>query len=109
MSAKHLPNKRRHDAGASSKFVPLGSVDRVLLTGGKNLTMFQSVGIAVVGLCIALGVGVPILVSELSLESTFGRRVSELVLGSGFILLGLLMIANGFVGIVRKIRKAGRA
>ena len=39
----------------------LWAQDKVLLTVGKNLTLFQSVGWAVVGLAFALGIGVPVL------------------------------------------------
>lgn len=69
--------------------------------------MFQSVGLVVFGLCVALGVGVPVLVNEFSLESIFGRNVFTLFFGVATILLGLVMIANGLTGILRR-RQKGR-
>src|SRR5271169_4243775 len=99
---KHKRDKR--DAGPP-KFQPLGSFTRVLLRGGKNLTMFQSVSLAVFGLCVALGVGVPALVGEFSLESSFARMgshyrdVTMLFFGAAMILLALVMITNGLIGV----------
>jgi hypothetical protein len=106
---KHKRDKGQHRAGGTSKFQPTGSFDRVLLRGGKNLTMFQSVGLAIFGLCVALGVGVPVLVNEFSWESTFGRMgyryrdFSSLFFGIATILWGLAMITNGLLGIARRI------
>jgi hypothetical protein len=57
MSTMH---STKHHGGAP-RLVPTGSVDKVLLTGRKNLTLFQSVGLAVVGLAFALGIGVLVL------------------------------------------------
>jgi hypothetical protein len=106
---KHKLNEQRHHTAHTPKFQPTGSFTRVLLTGGKNLTMFQSVGLAIFGVCVALGVGVPALVIEFSWESTFGRMgyryrdVSMLFFGIATILWGLTMITNGLLGVARRM------
>jgi len=104
----------RHHPGHPPRLAPTGSVDRVFLIGGKNLTPFQSVGLAVVGLCFALGVGVPLLVNESYLESQlarFGyhRSLAVMVFGSVMILWGGVMIPNGLLGISRRIWKRNRS
>jgi hypothetical protein len=45
--------------------IPTGSVDRILFLGGKQLTVFQSVGLVVIGVCVAVAIGGSILVNEL--------------------------------------------
>ena len=67
---------RRNKRPALPRLVPTGNVDEVLLTGkshGKNLTLFQSVGLAVLGLCVVLGIGVSAIAGEFSLQSRFER------------------------------------
>jgi hypothetical protein len=100
----------RQHHGNLPRLVPTGSVDKVLLTGGRNLTLFQSVGLVVIGLGVALGAGVPILLNEIYLESRlarygYHRSLSMMVLGSAFILWGAVMIFNGLLGIARRIWK----
>jgi hypothetical protein len=89
------------------RLVPTGSVDKVLLTGGKNLTLFQSVGLVVIGLGVALGAGVPILMYELYFESKFARygysgSLSDRVIACAIILWGAVMLFNGLLGIARR-------
>jgi hypothetical protein len=96
------------------RLVRTGSFDRVLLTGGKNLTLFQSVALVVTGLGVALGAGVPILVHESYLELQLGRfgyhrSLLSIVLGCAFILWGAVMFFNGLLGIARRIWKRNRA
>ena len=90
--------------------MPTGSVDKVLLTGGKNLTLFQSVGLAVIGVGFALGIGVPLLLNEFYLESKWARygyhrSLPFMVLGGGMILWGAVMVLNGLLGIARRIQR----
>jgi hypothetical protein len=104
----------RHRHGNPPRLIPTGSVDKVLLTGGKNPTLFQSVGLAVVGLCFALGIGVPILLNEFYLESQlarygYHRSLPVTVFGSAMILWGTVMIFNGLLGVVRRIRKSNQS
>jgi hypothetical protein len=101
-------DRQRH--GNPPRLVPTGSVDKVLLTGGKNLTLFQSVGLVVIGLGVALGAGVPIIVNELYFESKFARygysgSLPDRVIGSAIILWGAVMLFNGLLGIARRIRR----
>jgi hypothetical protein len=106
MSTMH--NVKRH--GDAPRLVPTGSVDKVLLTGGKNLTLFQSVGLAVIGVGFALGIGVPLLLNEFYLESKWARygyhrSLPFMVLGGGMILWGAVMVLNGLLGIARRIQR----
>jgi hypothetical protein len=88
-------------------------VDKVLLTGGKNLTLFQSVGLVMIGFGVALGIGVPILVNESYLVSRLARfgyqgSLSDRLVATAFLLWGVVMIFNGFLGIARRIRNKSR-
>ena len=85
---------------APTKLVPAGSVNRVLLLGGKNLTVFQSLGLMFMGLCIA-GIGG-------SLVHASGGRLDAiyfLVAGVLLLLWGLVMFLNGVLGVARRLRK----
>jgi len=100
--------RNRQRPWKAPRLVPTGSFDKVLLTGGKNLTLFQSVALAVTGLAIAVGVGVPIFVHESYLESQLGRygyhrSLSDTVIASAFVLWGVVMIFNGLLGIARRL------
>jgi hypothetical protein len=103
-------HRNHDDAEPSPKLVPTGSFDKVLLTGGKNLTLFQSIALIITGFGVALGAGVPIIVNETYLESQLGRygyhrSLSSMIVGSMFILWGAAMLFNGLLGIARRIRK----
>ena len=102
-------HENRHKTGPP-KIVPTGSFDKVLLTGGKNLTHFQSWALIVTGLGVALGVGVPIIVMDRYWESQLGRygysgNSTQKVIGGLVILWGAIMIINGSLGLVRRLRK----
>ena|SRR5215469_25718 len=100
--------RNKHEGtGTTKNFVSLGSIDRVVLTGGSNLTRFQCLGLIVIGLCVAVGIGVPLILGEISLESTFGRQWPALALGASFILLGLLIVSNGVRGLLKRRAKLG--
>jgi hypothetical protein len=103
---------RRHYA---PRLVPTGNVDDVLFTGksrGKDLTLFQSIGLAAFGFCFVLGVGVPAIAFEFILQSDFERMglpyakdLSSILFGSVFCLLGGVWIVMGLVGVIKVIRK----
>jgi hypothetical protein len=98
----------RHDSKAPKRLVPTGSVDEVLLTGStgsKSLTLFQSIGLTITGLGVALGVGAMLIASELHLESTFDRDYGQLFVGGVFLLWGIVMFVFGFVGVAKIARK----
>ena len=103
---------QRH-SGDVPRLVPTGSVDKVLLTGGKNLTLFQSVGLVMIGFGVALGIGVPILVNESYLVSRLARfgyhgSLWDRLVATAFLLSGAVMIFNGLLGIARRIRNKSR-
>ena len=82
------------------KLAPAGSVNRVLLLGGKNLTVFHSLGLMFIGLCVA-GIGG-------SLVHASGGRLDAiyfLVAGVVLVLWGLVMFVNGVFGVTRRLRK----
>lgn len=88
------------------KLVPVGSLDRVLLLGGKKLTMFQSIGLVVFGLWTG-GIGAPFLMIEFRSESGSGDHRDALYLvlvASAIVLWGAVMLFNGVRGIVRNLR-----
>lgn len=101
----------RHASKAQKRLVPTGSVDEILFTGstaGKNLTLFQSIGLMITGLGVALGVGLMLIASELHQESTFDRDFGQLFVGAAFFLWGIAMLVFGTVGIVKIVRKGTR-
>jgi hypothetical protein len=93
---------RRDDA---PKLVPTGSVNRVLLIGGKKLTLFQSVGLIVIGLVFAGGVGTWLLMTKLEWSTSF----FIMAIATALSLWGLVMIVNGVVGFTRTIRATKRS
>lgn len=101
-------DRSRDSLKIPKRLVPTGSVDEVLLTGstgGKSLTLFQSVGLMITGLGVALGIGLMVIASELHLESTFDRDFGQLFVGVGFIFWGIAMFVFGVVGVVKIIHK----
>jgi len=108
-------NKRRD----APRLVPTGNVDDVLLTGkghGKDLTRFQAIGLAVFGLCLVLGVGVPSIVFESALQSDFekigipySKDFSAILFGSLMCLLGGAWIAMGLFGLYKVVRRGKRS
>jgi hypothetical protein len=101
--------RKKHDAASyPPKLVPTGSFDQVLLIGGKNLTLFQSVALVITALAVAFGVGVPIILHELYLKSQLGRygysrSLSSMLVATAFILWAAVMLINGLLGIARHI------
>lgn len=86
----------QHGVEHPPKLVPAGSVNRVLLLGGKNLTVFQSVGLLFIGVCVgAIG-------GSLLVEFRHFDAIYLLLAGTLLFLWGLLMIFNGARGIVRR-------
>ena len=97
-----------HSLEASKLLVPTGSVDEVLLTGstgGKSLTLIQSVGLMITGIGVALGVGAIIIAGEINLEATFDRDYGQLIVGGAFLLWGLVMLVFGLVGVLKIISR----
>jgi hypothetical protein len=91
---EHLENERRANRQSlPPKLVPTGSVDRVLLVGGKSLTLFQSIGVLVFAV-LSLGIGVPMLRIGGVWFDLWGFAMS---------LWGLVMLFNGCKGIIRAI------
>lgn len=107
----HMRNRRR----GAPQLVPTGNVDEVLLTGrsrGKNLTLFQSIGLAVFGVCVVLGIGVSAIASEFVLRAKFERLnlvypgfSKGVLFGSLICLLGGAWIVMGLFGVYKIVRR----
>ena len=87
----------QHGVEHPAKLLPAGSVNRVLLLGGKNLTVFQSVGLLFIGVCVAAIGGSFLLVAFHDLDAIY-----FLLAGTLLFLWGLVMIFNAVRGIVRR-------
>ena len=110
MKAGATDRRKHREASHPPKLVPTGSFDKVLLTGGKNLTLFQSVALVITALAVAFGVGVPIVLHEFYLESQLGRygysrSWLSMLLATAFILWAAVMLINGLLGVTRQILK----
>jgi hypothetical protein len=104
-------NRHREASKAPKSLVPTGSVDEVLFTGlagGKSLTLFQSLGLMIIGIAVAIGVGALIIAGELHLEATFDRDFGQLFVGGALVLWGLTMLVFGSVGVVKIVWKRRR-
>jgi hypothetical protein len=111
----HRSNSRN---SPSKRLIPTGNVDDVLLTGksrGKDLTLFQAIGLAVFGLCLILGAGIPCIAFQSVLRSQFEKiglpyttDFSSILFGSLLCLLGGIWIVMGLVGITKAV-KGGRS
>lgn len=98
------------------RLVPTGNVDDVLLTGksrGRSLTLFQSIGLSIFGLCFVFGVGIPAIVFEFRLQSQFQKlslpyqkRIDSLLFGIIFCLLGTSWLVLGLIGVVKAAEKS---
>jgi hypothetical protein len=96
-----------HQSENTPNLVPAGSVDRVFLIGGKNLTMFQSIVLVVTGTCLAGGFG-GWLFTEFDSPLEFKDHLGNfyiLILAGAMAIWGLIMIFNGIRGIVRRLRR----
>jgi len=107
-----------HNKRPNARLVPTRNVDEVLLTGkrrGKDLTLFQSVGLAVFGVCVVLGIGIPMIAVESVLQSRFEsiglsypKDFRSILLGILMCILGTAWMVLGFIGVV-KTRKRRRS
>jgi len=105
---KRKPDERQHGLDRPPKLLPAGSVNRVLLVGAKNLTIFQSVGLMFIGVCVSAGVGGLILVGEFGFgagASDHADAVYLLLFAGAMILWGVVMFVNGARGVARRIRR----
>jgi hypothetical protein len=105
---KRKQNERQRGSDRPPKLLPAGSVNRVFLIGGKNLTMFQSVGLMFIGICVAGGVGGLILVGEFGFRAgakDHTDAVYLLLFAGAMILWGVVMFVNGVRGVARRIRR----
>jgi hypothetical protein len=103
---------RRHDA---PRLVPTGNVDDALLTGrsrGKTLTLFQSIGLAVFGVCVVVGIGVSAIAGQFMLRAKFERLnlvypgfFEGILFGSLMCLLGGAWIVMGLFGVYKIVRR----
>ena len=95
---------------AEPRLAPTGSVDEVLFTGkrnGKNLTLLQSVGLAVWGLCVVLGVGVPSIVGEFS-YTWFAPDWRAVLFGGVLSLAGAVWMVIGIASAIKAVRARNR-
>jgi len=95
-------DKRHH----APRLVPTGNVDDVLLNGkshGKNLSLFQSLGLTIIGACFFV-TGILVIIAELFFRTALFRSFINLStilfgvgigqIGGGWIVLGLRGMAN---------------
>ena len=71
------------------------------MVGGKNLTMLQSVGLILIGLCFGVG--------GAAMVAAFGFASDALYLqlfALGLALWGVVMIVHGILGVLRRLRDA---
>jgi hypothetical protein len=104
---KREPDERQHGLDRPPKLLPAGSVNRVLLSGAKNLTIFQSVGLMFIGV-VAGGVGGRVLVGEFGFgagASDHADAVYLLLFAGAMTLWGVVMFVNGARGVARRIRR----
>jgi len=95
---KQQSDRSQHGLEGPPKLLPTGSVDRVLLIGGKNLTMFQSIGLLFIGLCVvSLG-----LVGWVEF-GFHGDAVYLLLFAAAVTLWGAVMIVNGIRSIAGRL------
>jgi len=104
--------KKRPDV---PRLVPTGNVDEVLLTGkshGKELTPFQSIGLALLGLWFVIFSGIPQMAHEFILESksqgvhtSYPMDLSDILWHSLMCLLGGVWLVLGLVGVTKVARK----
>ena len=103
--------KDRYASRFPKRFFPTGSVDQVLLTGStgsRSLTLFESIGLILTGLGIALGVGFALIVGELHFEAIFDRDFGQLFVGGAFLLWGVAILSFGIVGVAKAVRRRKR-
>jgi hypothetical protein len=99
--------KQSHKSGSSR--LPSApskpSLDEILLKGGTDPTLFQSIGLFLIGLAFILFAGLPVFVYQYMRPD---RRDLQGVLFCAMVSLwGLVMMVNGVVAILRYYRKNG--
>jgi hypothetical protein len=100
---KHKSDNPQNGLERLPKLVPSGSVDRVLLIGGKNLTIFQSIGLLFIGICFVI-VGL-----FGGVEFGFhGYAVYLLLFVAAITLWGIAMIVNGLRSIAGRLFRSKR-
>jgi hypothetical protein len=107
LNMKRKPDERQHGLDRPPKLLPAGSVNRVLLIGAKNLTIFQSVGLMFIGV-VAGGVGGLFLVGEFGFGAAANGHTDAvyLLLFAGVMILwGVVMLVNGARGVAGRIRR----
>jgi hypothetical protein len=102
---KHLP-VRFSERGTVPKLIPAGSVNRVLLVGGRNLTLFQSVGLIVMGLLFAVGFGT--VAWSLARGGDWSGSSFLLFVTGAMGLWGGVMSVNGMIGVARHVSSTKR-
>jgi hypothetical protein len=83
------------------KLIPTGSLNKVLLVGGKNLTLFQSLWLIVFGLLVAIGFGISFV--SLAKEGDWSGSIYLLLLFGAMTFWGNVMIVNGVLGIAARL------
>jgi hypothetical protein len=101
---KREPINRQHGVERPPKLLPAGSVNRILLLGGKNLTIFQSVGLLFIGICVAAIGGSFPLAEFRSGGGDHLFAIEFLLAGALLFLWGSVMIFNGARGIVKRLQ-----
>jgi hypothetical protein len=105
LNMKREPDERQHGLDRPPKLLPAGSVNRVLLIGAKNLTIFQSVGLMLIGV-VAGGVGGRFLVGEFGFGAAANGHTDAvylLLFAGAMILWGVVMFVNGVRGVARRV------
>lgn len=96
---KGKPHDQQTRLDRVPRLVPAGSVNRVLLLGGKNLTLLQSLALICIGVCFVLGgVGSVIVFG-------FAGFLYLQLFACAIALWGFAMIANGIRSTVKRQRK----
>ena len=94
----------QHGIEHPPKLLPAGTVNRVLLLGGKNLSMFQSFGLMFIGVCVA-GIGSSSFMAEFRSRAGDHLDAIYLLLAAALLFVwGLVMFFNGVRGVVSRLR-----
>jgi hypothetical protein len=81
-------------------------LDHILFRGGTDLTMFQSIGLVVIGLAFIIFVGLPIFIYQYIRPEQ--RDFRGMFVCGGVTIWGLVMIVNGVIAIRRRLTKTDR-
>jgi hypothetical protein len=106
----------RNRRTTSPRLVPTGNVDEVLLTGksgSRDLTRFQAIGLAGLGLFVAI-CGVSTIAYQFTGQSqrfwartgiSYGKDYSSIAWGIGLSLLGGMWAVMGLIGVAKGVRR----